>query len=164
MIFITFIRMSLMKRIKYVLILLIAFIAFNNKGYAQTTTPIEHAFESISKLRGFERFPDELAKERYSMLGGKVAMVGYGNADPRNQVLEILDKIPNDQLCYEFRFGANNVKIERYYLSTDKNGNDIMLYVFVGTGGNDLVAVLFTDAPQGQYKSIIEEVRNYNNN
>lgn len=70
--------------------------------------------------------------------------MAYGNADPRETVLNILDRIPRNLLYREVK--DEQGRSDRFYVGIRADGQAEMLYTFVGLGGNDLMVVLFSGA------------------
>ena len=104
---------------------------------------LENAFTDISELPYFQTiYSVSLTKEcPYQLGAGKVTICG--NSKSRDLVLEILEKIPQKFLFSERR--TDNNKIRRFYIEEYDEEKYNLLYVFVGIGGNDLVAILFTN-------------------
>ena len=104
---------------------------------------LENAFADISELPYFQTiYSVSLIKEcPYQLGAGKVTICG--NSKSRDLVLEILEKIPQKFLFSERR--TDNNKIRRFYFEGNDEEKFNLLYVFVGIGGNDLVAILFTN-------------------
>lgn len=88
---------------------------------------------------------------------GKAQGVICGNSDDREEVLKILSKIPSCLLYSEYRDERD--AISRCYIEVDRAGNAQMLYVFVGFGGNDLLAVLYKGARVKRYQSVADELK-----
>ncbi len=112
--------------------------------------PLENAFREISNLQGFEDVSKEIATE-YSNFGEVQAVIAP-NSKARDEVLAILDKIPEDLLCDEKRSGTNDKFVERYYIGENSDGEKQMLYAIVGTGGADLLVVLCSGADESIYR------------
>lgn len=128
---------------------------------------LSRAFEKISKLPDFHAMSKAELDGVYPEKLGDVKCVVYGNADPRQKVLEILKEIPKE-LLYSVRHTEND-KITRIYIEESPNGEAQMLYAFVGKGGNDLVVTLFSGASLSEYQkegdslkeTTFEEVEGY---
>lgn len=127
------------------------------------SSKIEGAFIAISQIPGFETFDREQIIEtlgwgeddpRISTELGEVWVTIYGNADPREQFLSILDNIPANLLYKEWRNERD--KIDRYYIETDANGESYFMYIFVGWGGNDTIAMLYKGRDEATYKQFID--------
>lgn len=116
----------------------------------KNTLPTEEAFNEIAALPGFTALTQEELQERYPERLGSARSTFYGNSDPRDKVLEILDKIPREMLCAEEV--TDNGKTARIYIAKDRKGKAEMLYVFIGKGGNDLMVTLFTGAKAEVYE------------
>lgn len=125
---------------------------------------IEEAFIAITQIPGFETFynREQIIEDfgwgedepRISKELGEVMLTIYGNADPREQFLAILDKIPANLLYKEWRNERD--KIDRYYIETDANGVSYFMYIFVGWGGNDTIAILYKGADEATYRQIVD--------
>lgn len=104
---------------------------------------LENALAEIAELPYFQTFSSVmLVKEcPYQLGAGKVTICG--NSKSRDLVLGILEKIPQKFLFSERR--TDNNKIRRFYIEGNDEEKFNLLYVFVGMGGNDLVAILFTN-------------------
>lgn len=128
---------------------------------------LSRAFEEISKLPDFHAMSKSELDGVFPEKLGDVKCVVYGNADPRQKVLEILKEIPKE-LLYSVQHTEND-KITRIYIEESPNGEAQMLYAFVGKGGNDLVVSLFSGASLSVYQkegdslkeTTFEEVEGY---
>lgn len=117
------------------------------------TSHLEKAFVEISQLPNFQFLPEEDLVERYGKEMGTIKCTIYGNADPRDAVLKILNNIPKDYL-YKEEISEDNY-ISRFYIEPYKGSKAQMLMAFVGNGGNDLMVVLFSGASPEVYKNKI---------
>lgn len=139
-------------------ILITAFYFFMLLGtISAQESQLEKAFTAISKLNGFTTYTkqqliNEGRVENNAALGD-VRMAIHANAEPREQVLSILENISSSLLYNEERDERD--KITRDYIETDAQGVNYMLYVFVGKGGNDTVAVLYKGGDEATYKALI---------
>lgn len=122
---------------------------------------IEEAFIAISQIPGFETFNREQIMEdldwdedepALSKEWGEVWATAYGNADPREQFLAILDNIPANLLYKEERDELD--KITRWYIETDADGVGYFMYIFVGWGGNDTFAMFYKGADAATYERL----------
>ncbi len=120
---------------------------------------LSKAFNDVAAIKGFTTetitvddygFPPEL---------GKGVMTGYGNAEPRDKVLAILDKLPASLKVLEQTDEDN--RVQRYYFEPAKEagGEAAMMYVFVGVGPNDTMLLLFTGADEKIYSAFAEQVK-----
>lgn len=114
------------------------------------SSSLSRAFEKISKLPDFHAMSKSELDGRFPEKLGNVKCVVYGNADPRQKVLEILKEIPKE-LLYSVQHTEND-KITRIYIEESPNGEAQMLYAFVGKDGNDLVVSLFSGATLSVYQ------------
>ena len=130
------------------------------------TAKIEKAFVAISELPGFQTFNRKQMIEdtdwdeddpRISPELGEIKATVYGNADPRDSFLAILDNIPANLLYSETRDERD--KITRFYTETDANGVGYLMYIFVGWGGNDTVAMLFKGCDEATYRRLVDKGR-----
>lgn len=69
---------------------------------------------------------------------GKGKATVYGNADPKEDILRLLDLIPKKLLAFEDI--DEKGRVTRYYVDYGKKQ---VLYFRGGIGGNDLVVALF---------------------
>lgn len=72
---------------------------------------------------------------------GKGKWTAYGNAGPKKDVLNVLEKIPSNLLKLENI--DDKGRITRLYLDNSDKKNLRVLYFLGGTGGNDLIVALF---------------------
>lgn len=121
----------------------------------QTPSPLKQALEAVAQLPGFEELPQEFLKKQYPAELGTVRGVAYGNADPREAVLNILDRIPRNLLYREVK--DERGRSNRFYVGIRADGQAEMLYTFVGLGGNDLMVVLFSGASAEVYRKAASE-------
>lgn len=91
-------------------------------------------------------FPKYLGK-------GKAAV--SGNAGPKPDVLHVLDAIPSNYLVLDNNDERN--RTTRFYLDKSNKKIPRALYFFGGTGGNDLVVVLFEGGNLKQIEKMINE-------
>lgn len=114
------------------------------------TLPTEEAFNEIAALPGFTAQTQEDLQSLYPERFGSARNTCYKNSEPRDKVLEILDRIPRKMLRAEVVTGKG--KITRIYIAKGRKGKAEMLYVFVGKGSNDLMVTLFTGAEAEVYE------------
>lgn len=114
-------------------------------------------FKEISQLDGFQLLNYTAEEYGYPKEMGQMKMACYKNSDPREEVLAILEKLPNSSL--KVNYIDDRGKITRYYLGKDNNGKACMLQTFIGTGGNDLCIWLFSGATYEYYNTIIQQIR-----
>ena len=112
----------------------------------------------ISNFKGFHSggieknedygFPDFYGRGKWTV---------YGNAGPKKDVLNVLEKIPSNLLKLE------NIDdkgcITRLYLDKSDKKNLRVLYFFGGIGGNDLVVALFEGGNLKKIERTINEVK-----
>jgi len=67
----------------------------------------------------------------------------------RDEVLEILDKIPSRLICTD---DVDSQKDERFYIADDKNGKAKMLWSMVGRDDTNIMIVLFSGAERSVYE------------
>lgn len=113
---------------------------------------LDRIYLTVSKLPYFEEMeiPNNEDYGFPQYLGKGTAAV-YGNADPKEDVLRILNLIPHELLAYEDI--DEKGRIVRYYVNYKENQ---VLYFVGGIGGNDLVVALF----KGGDKKLIKEMLN----
>lgn len=117
---------------------------------------LENAFKRIAAIKGFQKIDGSAEQYGYPKEIGIMKTVVYNNADPRDKVLDILSIIPSKLVIAEHI--DDRGKIERWYMEDLKNGNSIMMYVFVGQGANDLVAQIFTGASRICYHNLAQKI------
>lgn len=88
---------------------------------------------------------------------GKAAV--YGNADPKEDVLKILEVIPDKMLFYEDV--DDKGRIARFYIDNSKKKSQT-LYFRGGIGGNDLVVAIFDGGDKRKIKEMINKLNNRN--
>lgn len=134
---------------------------------ANNSSSLSYAFDKISKLPNFHTMSKPELEGMYPKELGNVRCAVYGNAEPRQKVLEILKEIPQT-LLYSVQH-TNNDKITRIYIEVAPTGETQMLYAFIGKGPNDLVVSLFSGATIDVYqkegdslkKNTYEEMEGY---
>ncbi len=89
-----------------------------------------------------------------SYLGMGKAVV-YGNAAPKEDILRLLDVIPQKLLAYEDI--DEKGRITRFYVDYGKRQT---LYFIGGIGGNDLVIALFNGGDKKKIKELMNELNN----
>lgn len=110
---------------------------------------ISRTFDEIANLPNFVLLPKEQLEEIYPNDLGIVKATCHPNSRVRNQVLEILEKIPSELLYSELRDDKD--RITRCYIEKSPNGEAQMLVVIIGIGGNDLMVTLFSKGSLEQY-------------
>lgn len=125
-----------------------------NAANKNKQNPLVQAFELVATLDNFTTLTDAEAKELFSEKLGDIKCTVYGNAEPREQVLSILDKIPHKYLYRDYR--DENDRITRFYIKKIK-GKSFMLFTVVGINGNDLMVALFSGASLAFYKEVANE-------
>lgn len=158
-----------MNKFVFISILLLSFTASArqqnmviNKTLGQTqqvyqSSRLEQAFLSVAALDNFTLITGSDAKELFPGQLGDVRYTIHGNSDPREQVLGILNKIPQQLLYFEQR--TENNKITRVYIEDNSERKGRMLFAFVGLGGNDLLVAEFSGESVEFYKKIADEMR-----
>lgn len=123
---------------------------------SKDSTELSRAYVKVAQLPDFQKLPNSLLKSDYPKGLGKAQGVVYGNADPRDTVLGILDEIPSELLYREFR--DETEYIVRYYIEGTSNGKAKMLIAYLGHGGNDLVVILFDGANKKKYQKVVDSI------
>lgn len=118
-------------------------------------TILERVWNTVSEYPYFQEMeiPDNEDYGFPHYLGKGKATV-YGNADPKEDVLRLLDLIPHKLLVFEDI--DKKGRITRYYVDYGKKQ---VLYFRGGIGGNDLVVALFEGGDKKQIKGLFNEVR-----
>ena len=140
--------------LKFILCLLSVIFLSNGVCLAQE---LDKAFKKISQLEGFQLLPYTAEEYGFPKELGDMKMVGYGNSEPRDKVLEILETIPQHLLKIDE--WDERKKINRVYLEKGKKRKAYLMRVFIGQGGNDLAVWIFTGASYEYYQKIIQQVR-----
>ena len=121
------------------------------------STNLERAYAKVAKLPGFQKAPKSSIKTEIPYKLGKVRGVGYGNAEPRDTVLEILATIPSNLMYEDFRDETDY--ITRFYIEEIPNGEAQMLVAFIGHGGNDLVVLLYSGQSKSTYQNAVNLIK-----
>lgn len=117
------------------------------------TLNVDEVFKLTSLMNGFQEveyieddieFPKEI---------GTPKMIIHGNAEPREQVLSLLHKLPKGSLVYDST--DERGKFDRIFL--DRKTYEL-LYVHIGLGGNDTVLILFRDGAIHAIDKFINEL------
>lgn len=116
---------------------------------------LENAFDDIAKLKGFVLCDSSPEDYNYPKEIGTMRMVTHANANPRKEFLSVLSKIPSELIVAE---NINRSDIDRWYMEDLKNGETMMMHIFVGTGGADTVAELFTGSSRSSYHKIANRI------
>lgn len=116
---------------------------------------LENAFDDIAKLKGFVLCDSSPEDYNYPKEIGTMRMVAHANANPRKEFLSVLSKIPSELIVAE---NINRSDIDRWYMEDLKNGETMMMHIFVGTGGADTVAELFTGSSRSSYHKIANRI------
>lgn len=107
--------------------------------YSQNLTVVD-VFEAVSKIDGFQEIDYVEDDIKFPVEIGTPKMIIHGNAEPREQVLRLLKKLPESSLVYDST--DERGKFDRIFIN--KITYDL-LYVHIGLGGNDSVLILFSD-------------------
>ena len=130
------------------------------------TAKIEKAFVAISELPGFQTFNRKQMIEdmgwdeddpRISRELGEIRVTIHNNADLRDSFLAVLDNIPANLLYSETRDERDT--IARFYTETDANGVGYLMFIIVGWGSNDTVAMLFKGCDEATYRRLVDKGR-----
>ena len=99
-------------------------------------------YDYVSKMPYFFEQPIKKNKDYgFPSEFGKGKMTGFGNAGPKEDVLRVLEAIPDNYLVK--KFSSPSGKINRFYVDKTDPKHPKVLYFFGGVGGNDLVVCLF---------------------
>ena len=124
---------------------------------SKDSTYLERAYAKVAQLPNFQKVPKSATKTEIPYKLGKVQGVGYGNAEPRPAVLEILATIPANLLYEDFRDETDYIK--RFYIEDTPDGKAQMLVAFIGHGGNDLVVLLFSGQSKSTYQNSVNLIK-----
>lgn len=89
---------------------------------------------------------------------GKGAFAGFGNANPKPDMLRVIEAIPQKYLKYENI--DSDGRIRRLYVDDKKKKDPKVLFFFGGIRGNDLIVAYFE---QGDIKKIEQYITELNN-
>ena len=117
---------------------------------------LEQAFTEISCMEGFQMSDCSAEEYGYPKEIGRMRMTMRGNSDSRDEVLAVLSKIPQGLLAAEF--ADERGKTDRWYIEDLDGGGTVMMHVFVGRGGNDIVAQMFSGSPGEYYHRLAEKI------
>lgn len=101
------------------------------EAYRQVAAMPDFAIEEIKNNSDYG-FPAAFGKGRFT---------GYGNSDPKADVLRVLEIVPAKYLKYENVDSRG--KIRRLYVDSSDKNNVKTLFFFGGIGGNDLIVAYF---------------------
>ena len=136
------------------IILIVSFLAFTAMNmYAQNLTVVD-VFDAVSKIDGFQEMDYVEDDIKFPAEIGNPKMIIHGNAEPREQVLLLLKKLPEGSLVYDST--DDRGKFDRIYL--DKS-NYNLLYVHIGLGGNDSVLILFRGGNRNCINDFINNIK-----
>ena len=116
---------------------------------------LENAFDDIAKLKGFMLYDSSPEDYNYPKEIGTMRVTVHGNANPRKEFLSILSKIPSELIIAE---NIDRSDVDRWYMEDLKNGETMMMHIFVGTGSADTVAELFTGSSRSSYHKIAKRI------
>lgn len=139
-----------MKRL-FIFILISLFAAVSNV-YSQNLT-VADVFDTASKIDGFQEMEYVEDDLKFPSNIGTPKMIIHGNAQPREQVLRLLKKLPEGSLVYDST--DERGKFDRIFL--DKT-NYNLLYVHIGFGGNDSVLILFSNGERYNIQQFIKKL------
>lgn len=129
---------------------------------AQETTgsdqsALVNVFEQVKALPRFG-YIEEIDNENFGFSDavGKGVMTGFGNADPREQVEQLLATIPSEYLLFEARNERN--KIRSLYVDKSDASNPIMMFFLAVSGPNDTVLLLWRDGDLTQIEKEAAEL------
>lgn len=132
--------------------ILISLLAALSNAYSQNLT-VADVFDAASKIDGFQDMEYVEDDIKFPSNIGTPKMIIHGNAQPREQVLRLLKKLPEESLVYDST--DEHGKFDRIFL--DKT-NYNLLYVHIGFGGNDSVLILFSNGEQYNIQQFIKKI------
>ncbi|MCM1482900.1 MAG: hypothetical protein NC043_01065 [Muribaculaceae bacterium] len=138
--------------------ILLSFMALCSAVTSMGAVSLTDVFKEVSELKGFTTEPVSVGDYGFPSDLGFADITGYGNSEPREAVLKILDKLPPELLIVEQK--DEDDRIQRYYYqpSTDTSEAALM-YFFVGHSGNDTMLMLFTGADSEVYADFAEQLK-----
>lgn len=136
------------------IIALICFFALAAANLYSQDFTVAEVFEAASKIDGFQQM-DYIADDiKFPADFGKPTMIAHGNAEPREQVIQLLNNLPDDSLVYDNT--DEDGKFDRLFLNKDTYD---VLYVHLGFRGNDSVLILFKGGKREAVDSFIESLK-----
>lgn len=132
--------------------ILISLLAALSNVYSQNLT-VADVFDAASKIDGFQDMEYVEEDIKFPSNIGTPKMIIHGNAQPREQVLRLLKKLPEESLVYDST--DEHGKFDLIFL--DKT-NYNLLYVHIGFGGNDSVLILFSNGEQYNIQQFIKKL------
>lgn len=137
---------------KTILLCIIAIACALTAFTANKDLTLDEVFGKVSKIERFEvldfpggdmGFPDNL---------GKGTMAIHPNASPREEIISLLNQLPNELLVYD-----NTDEKGRFDRIFVENGTS-MLYVHVGSSTGDTVVILFKDGNEENINDFVNKI------
>lgn len=137
---------------KTILLCIIAIACVLTAFAANKDLTLDEVFGKVSKIERFEvldfpggdmGFPDNL---------GKGTMAIHPNASPREKIISLLNRLPDELLVYD-----NTDEKGRFDRIFVENGTSLM-YVHVGSSTGDTVVILFKDGNEDNINVFINNI------
>lgn len=119
---------------------------------------MQSIFDKVAALPDFQTEP--IAKNSdygFPDFMGSGKWTGYGNAGPKRDVMNILDRIPASYLAMEQT--DNKGRVTRVYIDRSNTKNPQVLYFRGGIGGNDLIVALFEKGKLSKIDDMIAKAK-----
>lgn len=137
---------------KTILLCIIAIACALTAFTANKDLTLDEVFGKVSKIERFEvldfpgddmGFPDNL---------GKGTMAIHPNASPREEIISLLNQLPDGLLVYD-----NTDEKGRFDRIFVENGTSLM-YVHVGSSTGDTVVILFKDGNEDNINDFVNKI------
>lgn len=137
---------------KTILLCIIAIACVLTAFAANKDLTLDEVFGKVSKIERFEvldfpggdmGFPDNL---------GKGTMAIHPNASPREKIISLLNRLPDELLVYD-----NTDEKGRFDRIFVENGTSLM-YVHVGSSTGDTVVILFKDGNEDNINDFVNNI------
>ena len=137
---------------KTILLCIIAIACALTAFTANKDLTLDEVFGKVSKIERFEvldfpggdmGFPDKL---------GKGTMAIHPNASPREEIISLLNRLPDELLVYD-----NTDEKGRFDRIFVENGTSLM-YVHVGSSTGDTVVILFKDGNEDNINDFVNNI------
>lgn len=114
---------------------------------------VDEVFELITRMNGFQEVVYIEDDIKFPSNIGFPTMIIHGNADPREAIIDLINRLPKSSLVYD-RTNEQG-KFDRMFLDEKTNH---LLYVHVGLGGNDTVLIIFRGGKEKDIQNFINKL------
>lgn len=140
----------MMRKLFFALILLTVFVV---AAFAKTSAlSVEDVFNKVAQIERFETLPVNDRVFGFPENLGIGTMAVHPNASPREEIIELLNRLPKETLVYDET--DERGQFDRMFF---ENGTTL-LYVHVSTSTGDTVLIIFRDCNESVVTSFIEEL------